>query len=172
MKRVVVLVLFSLLNLEEAHSQQDSARPVDFNFVLNDDVAVLDTFQGTYTRDSDQPKVAVTITLKLTDNEMDEVFRALVRIDFWNDRKYPRVFSSWPSPTPRQSVLVQAPASHYVFTVTSMGRIKELNWLDNVIEPKYPPADELRAVFKTIFGFAQSKPEYKALPPSQARPRI
>jgi hypothetical protein len=175
-KRVVVLVLLCLLNTVVAHAQQVPVHPADFNFVLRYGSAaqlVLDTSKGTFTRDADLPSATLTIDLKLTADQMNEVFTGLARIDFWNDSKYPKSFSD-PPPVPGQRGWAVAPCGLYVFSVTSNGRVKELSWKDCWVwhSPTFVPADELREVFRTIHRFIEAKPEYKALPPSKAPPRI
>jgi hypothetical protein len=105
---------------------------------------------------------------------MDEVFQALARMDFWNDAKYPNVFAP-PPPIPGQRVTSVVPCGFYLLSVTSNGRVKELSWKDCFLahSPGYDAlADELRGLFKTIHRFIESKPEYKALPRSQAPPRL
>jgi hypothetical protein len=174
MKRVVVLMLLCLLNMEARSKQAVIIRPTDFNFVLrygSSEQLVLDTYKGTFTRDADLPKFTVTVNLKLTADELDEVFRGLARIDFWNETKYPRVFS-YPPPIYNQRSRVIVPCGRYFLSVTSQGRVKELSWEDCILEPTYAPADELRSVFQAIDRFIVSKPEYQALPRSQAPPRI
>jgi len=174
MKRRVVMVLFCLLNIEAAHFQQDSGRPADFNFVLEYGSArqlILDTVKGTFTRDADLPNLITSINLKLTADEMEQVSKELVRIDFWNDKKYPNVFS-YPPPMPGERRTGVAPCGQWFVSVTSRGQVKESSWQDCFIAPSYAPADELKGVFKTIIRFIESKPEYKALPPSKAFPRI
>ena len=171
MKRVVIMGLLCSLSVAAAHSQRDSPRPTDFNFVLFYGLATrVDTFNGTFTRDLDQPNFTETISLKLPEGEMMQVFEELVRIDFWNDAKYPRVFS-YPPPTPGERRRSVIPCERFVFTVTSRGQAKELRWEDCFFEPPYAPADELRNVFRTIRRFVESKPEYVSLPASRARPR-
>jgi hypothetical protein len=175
-RSIAVLLLLCLLNIAEAHSQQAPVKPADFNFVLRYGSAaqlILDTSKGTFTRDADLPSVAMTIDLKLTADQMNEVFRGLARIDFWNDTKYPKSFS-YPPPTPGTGGASVVPCGLYVFSVTVNGQVKDLSWEDCWISrsPTYAPADELREVFRTIHRFIQSKPEYKALPPSKAPPRI
>jgi hypothetical protein len=170
MKRVAILILLCLLNIDAALCQQDSARPADFNFVLEYGSArqlILNTTKATFTRDADLPNLTTSINLKLTAAEMDEVFRGLARIDFWNDAKYPKVFS-YPPPIPGQPGWWVVPCGQWLFSVTSRGQVKELSWTDCILEPTFAPADELRAVFKTIDRFITSKPDYKALPPSKA----
>jgi hypothetical protein len=129
MKRVAMLVLLGLVNMEAAHSQQDSARPADFTFVLEYGSAkqlILDTTKGTFTRDADVPNLTTSVNLKLTADEMDQIFKGLARIDFWNDTKYPKLFS--PPITLGPGPRMVTPCGSYSFSVTSSRRLKELRW--------------------------------------------
>jgi hypothetical protein len=159
MKRVAVLGLLCLLNVAVAHSQQPSATPADFSFVLEYGSArqlVLDTAKGTFARDTDHPTFITTIKLILTADEMNQIFRELVRIDFWNATKYPRVFS-YPPPIPGERRTGVVPCGQFLFSVTSRGQVKELSWEDCFLSrsPPYAPADELRDVFNTIHRFIE-----------------
>src|SRR5262245_25892664 len=155
---------FCLFAIPDVHAQVDPALPVpsDFSFVFQYGHGdILDTGRGTFTRDGSTPQYALTVTLKLTPRELEDVYRGLVTIDFWNINKYPEIFAVPLSPT----LTVIPGGSEYTLTVISRGTSKRLRWHDTVFNP-YQPAEELRTLLRRIRLMVEGKPEYKNLPPS------
>ena len=145
-------------------------QPAGFNFVLRYHVGghVIDTAKGTFTRDTASPQHTITIELKLTQDEIDQIEMGLDQIDFWNDQKYPSIFSIPLKRVAGEIVGVRFPSTSIVLSVTRRGDVKTLTWNDNIIYPAYGPAEELRALINRIVGMIEAKPEYKKLPPSKA----
>ena len=169
MKRIQIFSVLCLLTAAmdaTAQAGPGLAMPSDFNFVFQYEHGhILDTSKGTFTRDGAIPTSSLTVTMKLTAMEMEDIYHGLVSIDFWNNSKYPEVFTI----TPKGSGILVSPAgTDYRLRVTSNGAVKQLRWEDKIIE-HYQPAEELREVFKRIRLIIESTPEYKNLPPSQVK---
>ena len=133
----------------------------DFNLIFKYGVGaknVLNTFQGTYTRDM-VVGPPIPVRLCLSEKELDNIYQKMVEIDFFG---YPDKFH----------VLVLhggvagrvTPYSTYYFKVKyNNSEIKELVWADNIISED-ERADNLRELIKFIIEIIESKPGYKRLP--------
>jgi hypothetical protein len=144
--------------------------PSGFNFVLRYHVGghVIDTAKGTFTRDTASPRHTITIELNLTQDEMEQIEMGLDQIDFWNDQKYPSIFSIPLKRVEGERVGVVFPSASIVLAVTRRGVVNTLTWNDNIIYPSYGAAEELRALINRIVGLIEAKPEYQKLPASKA----
>jgi len=143
-----------------------NAMPSDFNFIFQyGHGRILDTSKGTFTRDAAVPKYSLTVDFKLMVIEMEDIYRGLISIDFWNYSKYPQLFTV---PPERPIVGVVPGGTDYLLRVTSSGSVKQLRWHDSILV-YYQPAQELRELFGKIRSTIESKPEYKNLPPSQVK---
>jgi hypothetical protein len=113
------------------------ASPTGFNFVLRYHVGghVIDTAKGTFTRDTASPRHTITIELNLTQDEMDQIEMGLDQIDFWNDQKYPSMFSIPLKRVEGERLGVVFPSALIVLGVTRRGVVKTLTWNDNIIYP-------------------------------------
>ena len=118
---------------------------------------ILDTFEGTYTRDmvTDPP---VTIELSLSEREKEDIYKKMVECEFLN---YPDEFSV--SVPPGELTGLVTPYNSYYFKVEYNSRIKELRW-DDEITNQDEKADRLRDLVIFIRNIIESKEEYKELP--------
>ena len=94
MKRIQMFsVLCFLAAAMDASAQVGAglAMPSDFNFVFQyGHGPILDTSKGTFTRDGAVPTSSLTVGMKLTAMEMEDIYRGLISIDIWNNSKYPK----------------------------------------------------------------------------------
>lgn len=126
------------------------------------DTNILDTFNGTYTRDM-IVEPDVTIILHLSDSQKADIYQKMVEINFFD---YPEAFSI---PTPQNGILGRVtPATQYRITVRNGDLAKSLSWLDEIIEPKMPEADKLRELFQLIIKIIEGQPDFKKLPERKA----
>jgi hypothetical protein len=126
---------------------------------------LIDTARGIYTRDmvGDPPR---TFSFRLVQAESDQIEAKLDAIGFWNDEKYPRVFTV-PNPGPGGCV---STGRQPMFLAVTRGDVsKELTWLDrdNVCRAFNQAGSELRSLMDLIRTTIESRPEYQQLP----RPR-
>jgi hypothetical protein len=168
--RVTVALLFTCLVFGAVHSSLPQANPA-FGFELHYGYLdnVIDTWKGTFTRDSAVPGASIALELKLNAEELSHVQQLLRSIDFWNNTKYPSEFKV-PENCPCTSV---DPYETFSFRVTENGVTKTLHWADsiNVNDTRFRPAVELRGTFHRIRDLVQSKAEFANLPPRQVFPR-
>jgi hypothetical protein len=94
------------------------------------DANVLDTFNGTYTRDMIiEPKI--TIALQLSDSQVVAIYQKMIEIRFFD---YPGIFSI---PTPKNGLVrIVMPATQDCITVRNGELNKSLFWLDEIVDPK------------------------------------
>jgi len=118
---------------------------------------VLDTFEGTYTRDMVLDP-SITIELTLTEAEKESIYQKMLEIDFFN---YPDKFSV--SVPPGESTGIITPHLSYYFKVAYDSQTKELWWADEITNPD-ENADRLRELIMFIRGIIEPKEEYKKLP--------
>lgn len=130
-------------------------KPSDFDFVLNYGINAenqLDTQNGTYTKDMIKDP-SVTTTLKLTDEEMNEIYVLMKDINLLN---YPDNFSP-------KSNIYRTPFKTYSIKIIANSKEKNIYLKDenvsNTIE-----AVKLRNLFKKIHEIISVKEEYKKLP--------
>lgn len=144
-----------------ATTPAETAPPVsDFEFIFRYGVTarnVIDTYQDKFTKDliNDPP---ITANLRLTEEEMDRIYRKMVEIGFFN---YPDRFTV--NVPPGEPVQVVIPFDIYQFTVEKDSQIKRLDWDDKIKNPD-EKADRLRDLISLIIEIIESKPEYKQLP--------
>lgn len=132
----------------------------DFNLIFKYGVTArneLNTFEGTYTKDMvlDPP---ITIELRLSREEMDQIYQKMSEIDFFS---YPDEFSV--SVPAGKLIGILTPHSSYYFKVEYESWIKELRWEDDITNPD-EKADRLRELIIFIRNIIESKDEYKELP--------
>lgn len=169
MKKVLLIIISLCLFLSlvgcggTANSQGgvgDGNQKAPFNFIFKYSVTarnVLDTFQGTFTKDMvlDPP---ITIELTLSDAEMDSIYQKMVEIDFFS---YPNEFEVDVSGS--ELIGTVTPYSTYYFDVEYPSGTKELKWEDEITNPD-EKADKLRELINLIRNIVESKEEYKNLP--------
>ena len=136
------------------------AEGANFNFDLKYGVGAkneIDTFHGKFTKDMvDAP--SITITLKLSEAEMEEIYQKMLDIDFFN---YPDTFTVIPGPN--EATQLVTPVNSYYFTVEKNGQTKTLSWEDSNQNPN-TKADKLRELIVMIQRMIEAKEEYKELP--------
>ena len=114
---------------------------------------VLDTARGTFTKDMIAAS-PVTVTMKLSAEELTRITRMMDRIDFFS---YPRSYTTrgqggWMEPHPS-----------YRFVVTTADGTKVVEWEDAVFNGDRKAAG-LRKLARLIEAIITAKPEYKRLP--------
>ena len=135
----------------------------NFNFVFRYGIMaknILDTFQGTYSKDMVRDP-NIVVYLSLSEDEMDRIYEKMVEVDFFN---YPDRFSvSVPPGVPSG---IRTPYSSYYFKVEQNSSIKELWWNDEIFYKDYTDekADRLRELIKLIRDIVESKEEFRELP--------
>ena len=118
---------------------------------------ILDTFEGTYTKDMviDPP---VTVDLSLSAAEKEMIYEKMVEIDFFD---YPDEFSV---NVPLGKMIGRVtPYSSYYFRVEHDSQVKELRW-DDEITNLDEKAERLRELITLIRNIIESKEEYQELP--------
>lgn len=159
-KKIVLCVVFVfslslILASCNANNQMPENKPSDFNFVLNYGVEAknqLDTQKEMFTKDMVMDP-SVTTTLKLTDEEMDEIYTLMKNINILN---YPDNFNPF-------SNSLMTPYSTYSFKIIVNGKEKNINWKDESGSNNKEAVD-LRNLIKRIQEIIYSKDEYKKLP--------
>lgn len=159
-KKIVLSVVFVfslslILASCNANNQMPENKPSDFNFVLNYGVDAknqLDTQKEMFTKDMVMDP-SVTTTLKLTDEEMDEIYTLMKNINILN---YPDNFNPFSNSD-------QTPYSTYSFKIIVNGKEKNINWKDESGSNNKEAVD-LRNLIKRIQEIIYSKDEYKKLP--------
>lgn len=159
-----------------ATARQETPKPSSvssFRFVLKYGVGsknLLDTVAGKFTKDLIGS--TATTDLKLTDLELNQVHEKLTQIDFWNDQKFPRVF------TVPNSHCTTDPHDSMIFSAAEEAKVKELAWQDMSSRqvcppevanqtyrgPEYSPAEQLRELVQLIQQIIESKAEFQKLP--------
>ena len=121
-------------------------------------VNVLDTKSSTLVHTPLDETVAVTISLRLTDDELASIYKKAISIGFFD---YPSTFV-----IPDDQVLgYMAPAFSYQLSMTNGEMTNSVSWTDDTMtKPTYTKADELRELIQLIEEIIRSHPEYKQLP--------
>ena len=162
MNRILIIILacLSIGLLMLFPSCQDNQQESSFNFIFKYGVTarnVLDTFQGTFTKDMILDP-SITTELILTDAEMDSIYQKMVEIDFFS---YPDEFEVDVSGS--ELIGIVTPYSTYYFEVEYASGTKELKWEDEITNTD-EEADKLRELIDLIINIIESKAEYQALP--------
>lgn len=135
--------------------------PDDFGFLLGYGIYaknVLDTFSGTFTKDLVvPPRPTATADLRLSQEEMADVYRALREMDIFG---YPTDFD----PESSNNSYVSTHPSYYLM-IRVAGEEHVVRWED-AHESAAPEAMRLRDLIQRIqHTMIEEKPEFKALPP-------
>ncbi|ADL52325.1 hypothetical protein [Clostridium cellulovorans] len=155
---VLLLCLVIITGCSTSKQKLPQERPKDFGFILNYGIGAknqLDTFKGTYTKDmiGEQP---ITTNLKLSDEEMDEIYSIMRDINICS---YPDDFK------PKSSTSTK-PFNTYSIKVLFDNKEKNIYWdEDNLSVSK--DAVELRNLFDKIHKIISGKEEFKVLPNPQ-----
>lgn len=153
-----VFILTACSANKSQNSQLPEKKPSDFNFVLNYGVNAknqLDTPKGTYTKDM-VTAPSVTTTLKLSDEEMNEIYTVMRNI---NILSYPDNFNP-------KSNMFQNPFQTYSIKIIANGKEKNIYWKDESVSNS-KEAVKLRDLIKRIHEIISTKEEYKKLPEPQ-----
>jgi len=158
-KKLLILIALGLIIVLGYHNIKPlfykPSYPDDFQIVLKYGVGarnILNTSAGTYTKDLIQDP-SVTIKLKLTEQEMDTIWRLIQENEFYTlEEQYP----------PRASAV--QPEYKYSLYVHAEGYPdRELTMSD--IRYNYEPNEaEFLKITKKIVSIIESKPAYKKLP--------
>jgi hypothetical protein len=121
-------------------------------------VNVLDTATGTLVYTPLGDTTSTTISLRLTDDELESIYQKAIAIGFFD---YPSKFV-----VPNDQVLAyHTPAASYEISITKGTMTNSVSWTDNVMtKPDYTKANQLRELMKMIDKVLQSHPEVKQLP--------
>jgi hypothetical protein len=143
-------------------------RADNFSFIFQDyscgsiPVNVLDTASGTLVYTPLGDSTSTTINLRLTDNELETVYRKAMSIGFFD---YPSEFVV----PDDQALGFHAPSSSYQLSMTNGEMTNLVSWRDDTMtEPDYLKADQLRELLDLIDKIIQSHPEVQQLPEPKA----
>lgn len=129
-----------------------------FYFVYGVGANILDTFNGTFTKDMvmDPP---ITVNLSLSEEAMKNIYQKMLDINFFN---YPEVFSI---PIKEgEAIGMVTPYSSYYFLVNYNGQIKRLSWQDSITNEN-EQATKLHELINLIINYIESTLQYQSLPP-------
>lgn len=119
----------------------------------------LDTFQGTFSRSMCPPAPPVTLSLTLSTQEMEAIYRGLAAIDLFS---YPEQFSV---AAPEGAVVGRiTPSNSYYLRVRNGATEKELYWTDDITEPGSEEADRLRVFLRMIIDLIYQHRELQQVP--------
>jgi hypothetical protein len=168
MKNVFMLLLITARLVACSPTDGVSPRADNFAFVFQSSpcgpnpVNVLDTSSGTLVYTPLGGTRATTISLRLTDDELESIYKKAISINFF---EYPSEFI-----VPEDQVLgYEAPAASYQLSMTNGELTNSVSWRDDTITtPGYTKADQLRELMKMIEELIQSYPEVQDLPEPEA----
>ena len=165
----VVTAVFALVTLISCLPAVKTAPRADnFAFIFKDyscasiPLNVLDTTSGILVHTPLDDTTSTTISLHLTNDELETIYQKAIFIGFFN---YPSKFV-----VPDDQVLgYQAPAANYELSMTNGEKINSVTWTDDTMtKPGYSKADKLRELMNLINEIIQSHPEIQQLPPPKA----
>jgi hypothetical protein len=125
-------------------------------------VNVLDTTKDTLAHTPLGDTISITISLRLTNDELESVYQKAISISFFD---YPSKFV-----IPDYQVLgYQSGISSYQLSMTNGVMTNSVSWTDDTIsKPSYTKADQLRELMYLIDKIIQSHPEIQLLPEPKA----
>lgn len=167
-KCIVIILVFILIFAACAPAVTVAPRADNFSFIFRDTpcglipMNVLDTSDGTLVHTPLGETTSITLSLRLTDDELETIYQKAISIGFFD---YPSQFV-----IPDDQVLgYQAPASSYELSMTNGEMTKSVSWTDDTMtKPSYTKADQLRELIKLIQQIIQSRPEVQQLPGPKA----
>jgi hypothetical protein len=123
---------------------------------------ILDSASETLTHTPIGDSHSVTISLSLTDDELESIYQKAISIGFFD---YPSEFI-----IPNEQVIgYHSPASTYKLSLTNGEMTNSVTWHDDTMtKPSYAEADQLRELMNLIEEIIQSHPEIKQLPEPKA----
>jgi hypothetical protein len=139
-----------------------AAKPeTNFGFVLEYGICFthkLDTFQGKFSQDR-VIEPSITIPLNLTSEQLEIIYQKMREV---NLVRYPEVYAI---PTrPDEVVGKVTPAWHYNLRVVNGMSDTSVSWVDEIVEPIAPEADNLRELLKMIVQMISENPDVMELP--------
>ena len=170
MKTKTIVAVFLIITSLVAcvPSVQILPRTDNFAFVFEDAPCgaipknVLDTSSGTLVYTPLGDTTSTTISLRLTDDELESIYQKAMSIGFF---EYPSEFV-----VPDDQVLgYQEPASSYKLSMTNGEMVNSVSWTDDTMtKPGYTKADQLRELMNLIDEIIQSHPDVQQLPGPKA----
>ncbi len=162
------IITILLVAVVSASCAPAAPRADNFAFVFQDTpcgptpVYTLDTASGTLVYTPLTETTSITISLRLTDDELEAIYQKAISIGFFD---YPTNFAI-PGDQARGII---TPAATYRLGMTNGDRSNTVNWTDGVIaDPGYKKGDRLRELMILINETIQSHPEMKQLPKPKA----
>jgi hypothetical protein len=165
---IVLLVAFILTSCASVGKvlPTKTAIPIadNFFFVFQDyscglvPVNVLDTATGTLVHTPLDDTTSITISLRLTADELESIYKKAISIGFFD---YPSKFI-----IPDDQVLgYKAPDYSYQLSMKNGELTNSVSWTDDTMtKPSYIKADQLRELMYLIDETIQSHPEIQQLP--------
>ncbi len=163
-----VAVLLITMVLISCSPLVKTPRADNFAFIFQDfscasiPMYVLDTTSSTLVYTPLGDTVSTTISLQLSDEELESVYQKAMSIGFF---EYPSEFV-----VPNDQVLgFHAPSSGYQLRITNGEMTNSVTWQDDrMTKPQYKKADELRELMDLIDTIIQAYPEVQQLPGPKA----
>jgi hypothetical protein len=168
-KIIIMAILFTSILVACAPLASTSPRADNFAFVFQDfscgstPVNVLDTSSSTLVYTPLGDKDSITISLRLSDDELDSIYQKAMSVGFFD---YPSEFV-----VPDDQILgYHAPSSSYQLSMTNGELTNSVAWRDDrMTKPDYEKADQLRELMNLIDEIIQSHPEVQGLPGPKAQ---
>ena len=125
-------------------------------------VNVLNTISNTLVYTPLGDTNSITISLRLTDDELESIYQKAMSISFFD---YPSKFI-----IPDDQVIgYHSPAASYQLSVTNGEMNNSVTWDDDTMsKPSFTKADQLRELMKLIDKIIKSHPEIQPLPEPKA----
>ncbi|RJE90256.1 hypothetical protein D3P07_08600 [Paenibacillus sp. 1011MAR3C5] len=152
MKYLAGLLLVALISCSAVGLEQEE-KPAAFDFVFSYGVAnknVLDTLQGTYTKDLVK-KGTSTTELSLTENEKNQVHTLMKEIGLFG----------YPNEVEGMNI---KPSSGYTFQIFLNGKEQNIHWKGEFNETK--THREFKRLTDTIIEIIRNNEAYQAMPKS------
>ena len=162
-----LLIITSLVACSQA--VKIPPRADNFAFVFEDapcggiPMNVLDSANKTLTRTPIGNSHSTTISLSLTNDELESIYQKAMSIGFFD---YPSEFII----PDKQVIGHHSPASTYKLSLINGEMTNSVTWHDDTMtKPSYTEADQLRELMNLIEKIIQSHPEIKQLPVQQVQ---
>ena len=123
---------------------------------------ILDSTNETLTHTPIGDTTSITISFRLTDDELEAIYQEAISIDFFD---YP---SNFVIPDD-QLIGYEVPAATYELSITNGKMTNSVKWTGGALtKSSYTKADDLQALVSLINKITQSHPEIKQLPEPKA----
>jgi len=166
MKNIFYLLISFVLVIGCVSKKQEITQDDNFSFMISYMPCIgssfYDSSSNTLVRTNIDGSGPFTITLGLTEDELNQIFNKLIETDFFNlpKRLKPPINSN------RISIV---PSSTYKIRVTNGYISHSVFWDSEIItEPLYEKAEQFRELFWFIFDIIWSHPEYQEIPKDMA----